>query len=308
LEEEAMSNAEATSSPAAPAWVKAADGYSLALDGDGKLVGRNAAGKQLASVPKKIKDSEPAAQLLALREWLGEHERECADLVDAWMIRSLPVPRAIVEAVWPDSAWRTPLENAIVWPIDARGVADAERVGFLKGADPKRGVGVVSATGESVWIAALAVAIPHPILIAELDDFRELVTELQLKQGLSQLFRETWTKPADLDPEATSIDQWGGGEFEMLAHAVGRARSKGYRVSGGYAVCPVREGESTVEARYWIGAEYDWETATGELIWVDSQERRLKVADVGPVAFSEGMRMASIVYAGRKVEEEGEED
>lgn len=301
-----MANAEALAG-AELAWVKAPDGYYLALDGN-KLVCRNAAGKVLASVPKKVRESDVATGLLSLKDWLGEHERECVAAVDAWMIRSLPVPRSIVEAVWADPAWRTPLENAIVWPIGAAGESDPSKVGFLKGADPKRGVGVVNADGETVWIAAAAVAIPHPILLPELNDLRELATELGFTQGLSQLFRETWAKPADLDPEATSVEQWSGGEFEMLAHAVGRARSKGYRVSGGSAVCPVREGDRTVEARYWIGAEYEWETTTGELCWVDAQEKRLKLSDVGAIAFSEGMRMASIIYAGRKTEDEEKED
>ncbi len=284
-------------------WVKAPDGYGLALEG-GKLVCRNAAGKQLASVPKKLRESEAAAQLLALGEWLEEHERECADAVDAWLIRSLPVPRAVVEAVWDDPCWRAPLENAIVWPLGAGGNPDPTSAGFLRGVDPKRGVGVVGVDGETRWIDTTAVALPHPILIPELDEFRQLATELGLKQGLSQLFRETWAKPADLATDATSVEQWSGGEFDMLAHAVARARSRGYRVKGGSAVCTVREGDRTVEARYWIGAEYDWECETGELIWVDSEEHRLAVADVGPVAFSEGMRMAASIYAGRKTEQE----
>jgi hypothetical protein len=287
-------------------WVKAPDGYGLALE-EGKLVCRNAAGKQLAAVPKKLRESEAAAQLFALGEWLEEHERECADAVDSWLIRSLPVPRAVVEAVWADPSWRAWLENAIVWPLGHDGHPDPTRAGFLKGVDAKRGVGVVSVDGETRWIDTPAVALPHPILIPELDDFRQLATELGLKQGLSQLFRETWSKPADLAADATSVEQWSGGDFDMLAHAVARARSRGYRVKGGSAVCTVREGDRTVEARYWLGDTYDWECETGELCWVDPKEQRLSISEVGPVAFSEGMRMAASIYAGRKVEEEEED-
>ena len=43
-------------------------------------------------------------------------------------------------------------------------------------------------------------------------------------------------------------------------------------------------------------------------MWVDDRERTLKVAEVGPVAYSEGARMASAIYAARAIEEKTEED
>ena len=75
----------------------------------------------------------------------------------------------------------------------------------------------------------------------------------------------------------------------------------GYRVRGGYAVCPVFEGGRLVEARFWIGADDpEYETSTGDLTWVDDRERPIHLRDVGPVAFSEGMRMAAAIAAGAK--------
>ena len=54
-----------------------------------------------------------------------------------------------------------------------------------------------------------------------------------------------------------------------------------------------------------VGAEYpDAETWTSELLWVDGRERALKLGALGPVAWSEGHRMASAVYAARVKEEE----
>ncbi len=51
------------------------------------------------------------------------------------------------------------------------------------------------------------------------------------------------------------------------------------------------------------------ETYTGELIFVDSDQKPLKIADVGRVTFSEGVRMASQIYAKRKVDkQEGGEE
>jgi hypothetical protein len=60
-----------------------------------------------------------------------------------------------------------------------------------------------------------------------------------------------------------------------------------------------------VEARFWLGADHpEGETWTGELVWVDDQEQQLDLAQVGPVAWSEGTRMAALVYAARVTEGE----
>ncbi len=102
-----------------------------------------------------------------------------------------------------------------------------------------------------------------------------------------------------------SVSDYEEGKFEQLNHALGRCRSLGYRVRGDFATSRVWEGGRVVEARYWIGAEYpEEETWTGELLWVDDKEQSIPLAEVGPVAHSEGVRMASRVYAGRKVEKE----
>ncbi len=285
-------------------WTDAGKGYQLSLDG-GKLVAKNPAGKRLTSVPKEIKDGEVADQLEALRDWLTEHERECAATVDQWMLRSLAVPRSVLEAVWDDPAWRKPLENAVVVAVKADGTHDHAKAGLFRGAVRKQGVGIVDLDGETAWLDTERVAIPHPILIPELDGWRELVTQLGVAQGISQLHRETHPKPAGLT--ATSIDEFEDGKFAMLMHAIGKSRTLGFKVRGGFATCKVWDGGGVAEARYWIGADSpDSETFTGQLSWVDQRERGLKLAEVGPVAFSEGMRMASSIYAARVVEKKEE--
>ncbi len=285
-------------------WIDAGKGYQLSLD-DRKLVAKNPAGKRLTSVPKEIKDADAADQLEALRDWLVEHERECAATVDQWMLRSLAVPRSVLEAVWDDPAWRTPLENAVVVAVRADGGHDHAKAGLFRGVDRKKGVGVVDLDGETSWLDTERVAIPHPILIHELDGWRELVTQLGVAQGISQLHRETHPKPPGMT--TASIDQFEDGKFAMLMHALGKARALGYKVRGGFATCKVWDGGGVSEARFWIGADSpDSETYTGQLSWVDQRERGLKLSEVGPVAFSEGMRMASSIYAARVVEKKEE--
>lgn len=286
-------------------FVPAGDGYALRLH-DGDLECRNPKGKVLSAVPPKLKQSEVGEQLLAVRDLLAQHDLECRAAVDHWMLASLPVPAALLAAVWPDPGWRHPLENAVMAPIVGGRVA-LESAGLFRGVDPQKGLGLVTLDGDTTWVSVDEVLVPHPILLHDLDDWRQLAAELSLVQGLSQLFRETFGRPNDLAPDAASIDTWSGGAFEQLNFAMSKAKTLGYRVRGGYVVCRLFEGGRPVEARYWIGAEApDAETETGELLWVDAAEKPIPVAQLGPVALSEGIRMARGIYAARKLAPEAQ--
>jgi hypothetical protein len=183
-----------------------------------------------------------------------------------------------------------------------------EESGFLLNVDAKKGVGIVDLDGETQWIKSESVAIPHPILLEGLTDFRELSVELGFEQSLDQLFRQTF-KPAKDDLEKNAIQEFSGGKFQALSHVTGLCRRLGYRVKGGSAICSIWENARLTEARYWVGADApEYETYTGQLIFTDDRERSISLRDVGPVAFSEGMRMASAIYAKRVVKEENEEE
>ncbi|MCK6488303.1 MAG: DUF4132 domain-containing protein [Planctomycetes bacterium] len=295
--------AAAPQAPAGDGWLPADGGYAVTLR-EGRLVCRNPAGKELASVPPKAAASPAAEQLEALADWLEEHRRDCLAAADAWMLRSLPVPAAVVTAVWQDPAWRAALENTVVRPADALGAPDRRQAGFLRGAEAGRGIGIVTLDGDTRWLAAAAMVLPHPVLLGERDDWRQLAAELGLRQGVQQLLREVHERTADR-PGDTAVTRFANAEFEMLAHVCGRCRQLGYPVRGGYATCTVLEGTGEVRASYWIGAEDPQSpTTTGELTWSGADDRPLTLGEVGPIAYSEGMRMAAALYAKRKVAEQ----
>ncbi|MEU9404301.1 DUF4132 domain-containing protein [Streptomyces sp. NPDC048281] len=278
-------------------WVTAGD-YEVALD-DGKVVCRNAAGRKLKSVPAKLAEDPAVLGLRQLAEWLERHERQCLADVERWMTRSLPVPLAVLAQVWPDPAWQAALRDLVVTGADGR-VA-----GFLRDADAGRGLGLVDLDGDTVRIAPELVRLPHPVLLEDLAELREFAVELGVEQKAQQLFREVWHRPAAPDAEGTQVEEYAGGVFKELRFLHGRATQLGYRVRGGYAVCSVLEEGRGIEARVWIG-DYDsyFETETGPLAWTDPAGRTLRLGQVGPVAWSEGMRMAAALYAGRDIEDE----
>lgn len=284
-------------------WLATAGGYEVTVR-SGRVVCRNANGKELRSVPSGVKDDPAVTGLRQLIEWLERHETQCRADVERWMVRSLPVPAPVLAEVWPDEAWRAALTDLVVAVPDDGGGWDPDEVGFLRDVDEK-GIGVVNLDGETVRIAADRVAIPHPVLLADLGDLREFAVDLGVTQSIGQLFRETWTRPAGIDAAATSVNSYAGGRYAELRHLTSRASSQGYPVRGGYAVCRVFENGRTVEARSWVGADDPYyETETGDLVFTDRGGTAMPLAEVGPVAWSEGMRMAAVLYAGRVVEKE----
>lgn len=276
-------------------WVSAGD-YEVALD-DGAVVCRNAAGRRLKSVPAKLAADPAVVGLRQLVEWLDRHEQQCRADVDRWMVHSLPVPAAVLSRVWADPAWQAVLRDLVV-------VTDVT-AGFLRDADPERGIGLVDLDGDTVRTTPERVRIPHPVLLDDLEDLREFAVELGVDQQVQQLYREVWPGPDGRPADATAVDDYAGGVFKELRHLFGRATQLGYRVRGGQAVCSVLEAGGTVEARIWLGDGEGYEEAeTGALGWTDSEGRRLPLDRVGPVAWSEGMRMAAALYAGRTIENE----
>ncbi|MFD7584869.1 DUF4132 domain-containing protein [Kitasatospora sp. NPDC059811] len=281
------------------AWVETgAGGYRVALDGEGKVVCRNAAGRELKSLPSKLGDDPVVTQLRQLTEWLAAHERRCQEDVERWMVRSLPVPAAVLTAVWADEAWQAVLRDLVV--TGPNGAV----AGFLRGADAERGLGLVDLDGDTVRLTDGEILIPHPVLLPDLDDLREFAVELGVSQRVPQLYREVWHRP-DERPTGTEVTTYAGGRYRELRELLGRCARLGHRVRGGSAVQPVVEAGRTVEARVWVGDYYEYDACeTGALSWAGPDGRVLPLAEVGPIAWSEGMRMAAALYAGRTIEGE----
>lgn len=288
------------------AWVPGERDYKIGLC-SGKLVCQNPKGQTLASLPKWLKESDAAESLLALAEWLDEHRSECLHTVERWMLRSLLIPRDVLQEVWPDANWRECLENLVIAPVDAHGQPDFESTGLLREVESKRGLGVIDLDGETQWHKSAAVMVPHPILIADLAELRELASDLSIKQTVDQLYRPV-NQPTEGQKNLKSVNDYADGVFEQLNFALSHCRRLGYPVRGGYATCRIWENDTMTEARYYVGDEYpEAETYTGQLVFVDAGERAVKIGDLGAVTFSEGVRMAAAIYAKRKVEKSTEE-
>ncbi|MFJ8039049.1 DUF4132 domain-containing protein [Kitasatospora sp. NPDC096147] len=287
-------------------WLAAGEGYEISLV-EGKVTARStggrAAGRQLKSLPKAVREHPETEKLRRFAEWLDRHAASCVAQVDAWMVSSLPVPTGLLARVWPDSAWQAALRDLVVVG------ADETEVGLLRDVTPEGELRLVDLDGETVRISPATVTFPHPVLLPDLADLREFAAELDVVQGVEQIHRATWERPAEFAENATSVDEFSGGRYPSRFGLAARATALGYKVTGGYASTRIRDGLRTVEANVWIGEPYwDGDSETGGLGWHGPDGRSLPLREVGAVAWSEGMRMAAALYAGRSVEQQEGED
>ncbi|MEW2811229.1 DUF4132 domain-containing protein [Streptomyces massasporeus] len=280
-------------------WLAAGDEYEVTLI-EGKVAARatsgRAAGRQLTKLPRALKDHPEVERLGRLTEWLDRHAAACVAQVDSWMVSSLPVPTGLLARVWPDEAWRTALHDMAVVGDDPG------EVGFLRDVTDSGELRVLDLDGETVRLSPRTVTLPHPVLLPDLDDLREFAAELGIVQHVEQIHRAIWRRPDALSPEAREVRDFAGGVFRSRFALAARAASLGHRVRGSYAISHVREGGRTVEATVWIGVPYEGEVETGDLTWQGQDGHSLLLRDVGPVAWSEGMRMAAALHAGRVIE------
>lgn len=251
-----------------------------------RSTGPRATGRPLKSLPKRLRDNPEVDRLRQLSQWLDRHAAECLARVDAWVVSSLPVPTALLARVWPDPAWQDALRDLV-----AVGNDPAE-AGFLRDVTETGDLRVVNLDGDTIRFSPASATLPHPARLPDLVDLREFADELDVVQRIEQLHRGTWEKPANLKDRETTVTDFQGKTVPNRLAA--RAATLGFRVSGSRVKCRVWEAGRTVEATLWFDEDYwDSEATLGSLSWSVVDGPVLRLVEVGPVSWSEGIRMAT---------------
>lgn len=270
-------------------WVPAIHGHELALDGT-KLRCRKSDGRVLKSIPSAVGGSPVGEQFAALQEQLARHEKDCRVTVESWLLSGMPVPARLLARVWPDPCWRTGLQHLVVY-VDGR-------VGLLEKVSEDGRVRIQEADGAPYEPPiGSPVTLVHPALLDDLGPWRRLLEEHGAAQGVEQLGRRVHRRREGSDPEATGIDVNRDEYAEKFGSVRLRAVEKGFDVRGGFAVLRMTERSVTVEARCRLGSDEPGSAGeTGRLLWVDEAGRPVPLGEVGPVAWTEGRRMAELIY------------
>ncbi|MFD5801060.1 DUF4132 domain-containing protein [Streptomyces sp. NPDC127020] len=289
-------------------WLAAGDEYEVALV-EGRVVARSAVakspdgreGKRERSLPEEIRDRPEVLELQRFAEWLDRHAADCAAQVDRWMVSTLPVPAGLLGRVWPDEAWRAALRDIVV-------VGDhPDETGFLRDAAESGELRLVGPDGATVRLKPRTVTMPHPVLLPRLEELRRFAAESGVVQGVEQINRRTWTRPSGSGTTAHNVTEFAGAEYRSWFHLSSRATSLGYQISGSSVVDRIRDAGRIVTASVGMSDPFTEEKAwTGGLAWsVEDGRRYLPLAEIGPVAWSEGMRMAAALHAGRTAPTDG---
>lgn len=281
-------------------WVPAVGGHELALDGT-TLTCRNSSGRVLKSIPRAVRASPVGEKLSELRDRLLRHEAECRAAVESWLLAGVPIPAALLARVWPDPGWRSCLRHLVV-------IVDG-RAGVLTEVSEEGRTRLTDKDGTPHTPPVGPVTVPHPALLPDVAAWQSALDAEQIAQEIGQLAREVHHRPAGTDPGATAVDDYAGGHFEELRYATARAAQHGFVMRGGFAVVRTVDGGAdrgaAVQARYWLGADDPGlPTRTGPLMWVDDAERPVPLGEIGPVAWSEGVRMAALIYGGRQIHDQ----
>ncbi|MGW0432684.1 DUF4132 domain-containing protein [Micromonospora sp. NPDC003197] len=271
-------------------WLPAGDSHEISLV-DGKVVARStgsrATGRPLKTLPKALREHSEVERLRRLAEWLDRHDATCLAQVNAWLVSSLPVQTGLLAKVWPDPSWQDILRDLVVVG------ADPEEPGFLREVTGSGELRLVNLDGETIRISPETVTLPHPVLLTDLDDLREFATELGITQRVEQLHRRVLAKPAEIKEKATTVSDFNN--TRVARGVTARAASLGYQSTRDRVTCRIWEAGCLVEATMWFDDDY-WssEATLGHLRWNPmNAQQPMRLVDVGPVAWSEGMRMAT---------------
>jgi len=252
-------------------------------------------GKELKSIPAKLKKHETVVALAELKKTLAEQYRRARRMLEEAMEDRTAFTLAELSAL---------SEHPVVYPmLKNLALTDGTVSGFLV-MD-----GLTNADGATIHLTPdTAVRIAHPYDLYEQGiwrDFQKYLYDNRITQPYRQVFRELYIKTAEEADQLHSL-RYAGNQIQP-AKTVATLKSRRW-------VADVEDGLQKVYYKENIVAQIyamaDWFTPADieapTLEWVCFSDRRtgkeLKISDIPPVIFSEVMRdvdlAVSVAHAG----------
>jgi hypothetical protein len=231
-----------------------------------------------------VRDRETAQELDDVARWLADRDAAGRREIEAWMVRQESLTTDVLAQLWSDRAWAESLRGVVVETVDGHdapaGSEDAVVRGFLEGVSVGRGVAVLQLDGTTRWVTRRRWTVPHPVLISELDAWRVAAREAGVLQAVPQLER-TW---AVRDPRVHGDTD----TVAVLRDVPAADPSTDLRL-------PLWESGALVCAHLHGSGDH------ATLTFTDADDRTLRLAAVGPIAWSEAVRAARLHDPSRRM-------
>lgn len=278
-------------------WTEVPTGHAIRIADEGVQC-RNAKGRVLATVPPAVKKTAEYERMDILLGSLEQHRVEQARAVETWMLRGAGVPLPLLGTLWEDPDARDALRGVLVMG------AESAVAGLLVDAGPD-GIVLAGPDGARRAVTDARLRVAHPVTVEDADRWRLALAEHGLTQGVEQLGRAVfrageveWLRLRRNEPEAPYVLSFEGGAAAFLNHGrlLRALLPLGAELSSGGIAVRVREAGADVVARLEIdGDSPEHPSYVDGLAWFDPDGRRLTFEEIGPVAWSEGVRLAARV-------------
>lgn len=224
-----------------------------------------------------VRDREAVHELDDVARWLSDRDGLARAQVEMWMIRRESLSTDVLAQLWADRSWSEALSGVLLETIDGQDApagSEQELVrGFLMGVSAGRGVAVLGIDGTTRWLARRRWTVVHPVLLAQAQAWSDAAREFGIRQAVSQLGRAWTVRDAAIHRDTDTA---------AVVHGVA------------LTAAPVQEQLPLWESGAWLTAELRIEAGTAVLSFLDADGRPLRLAGVGPIAWSEAVRAARL--------------
>src|SRR5262249_16869671 len=159
----------------------------LSFDANDRAVVTDPDGRQLRTIPLKIRRSEEYQAIVRGKKDDRARGARARSALEGRMISGESIPAEDLAWFVDDEVFATPLRGLIVRPAHA---ASSQSAGVLVSWDTERGLGLLPLDYDARWIGWTAIEILHPLKLADVIAWQELLLDLSLEQPLPQAFRE----------------------------------------------------------------------------------------------------------------------
>jgi hypothetical protein len=225
-------------------------GHLLSVGPGGELRVTNARGEPLRHIPAAVRKDEAYRALVRGRRDDRARARQAQRDLEMRMTSAEPIAAEALAWLLDDPVHAALLRHLVIAPA-ARTSAPPDAAGLVWAWDGERGLGVVPLDYDARWLGWVDVELLHPARLPNLAAWRALLSDLGVRQELTQLSRERASLPPP-ELERTESGRLAGRRARSAASIRLALAAEGFRTGPGlarrsFAHCDA-DGRTEIEA------------------------------------------------------------